>query len=136
MHQDPYLKTEKRKRESIPIPIRETGGTKRKRIICSVLLFKTDSESGTDTLPAHSKCIQDVLTRKVSHDSTFSAYQDDTNGSFKIGWSSFKYNNKNVFVDGETYKGTQGFWELLTQSRPDKHLVTHQDRKAYKQIVL
>ena len=84
-------------------------------------LFQTESESETDTLPAHSKCIQDVLTRKVSHDPTFGVYQDDTDGSFKIGRSIFKYNNKHVFVDEEKYKATQGLWELLTQSRLDKH---------------
>ena len=93
LHQDPYLKTEKRKRKSIPIPIIETGDTKRKRVIGSVPLFKTESESETDNLPPHSKYIQNVLTRKASHDPTFGVYQDDTDGSFKIRRSSFKYNN-------------------------------------------
>ena len=79
---------------------------KRKRIIGSVPLFKTESESETDTLPPHSKYIKDVLTRKVSHDPTFGVYQDDTEGSFKIGWSSYKYNNKHVFVDGKKCKAT------------------------------
>ena len=55
-------------------------------------------------------------------------YQDGTDGSFKIGRSSFKYNNKHVFVDGKRYKATQGLWELLTQSRPDINVVTNQDR--------
>jgi len=48
LHQDPFLKSEKQKREPIPIPIVETGGTqpsfktkpKRKRIIGSLPLFK------------------------------------------------------------------------------------------------
>ena len=38
LHQDQYLKTEKRKREPIPIPIIEKGDSK--RIISSVPLFK------------------------------------------------------------------------------------------------
>ena len=76
----------------------------RKRIFGSVPLFKTESESQTDTLPAHSKYINYVLTRKVSHEPTFGVYQDDTDGSFKIGRSSFKYYNKHMFVDG---KGTR-----------------------------
>ena len=46
-------------------------------------MFITESDSETDTLPAHSKYIQDVLTRKVSHDPTFGIYQDD-NGGFLI----------------------------------------------------
>ena len=79
----------------------KSGNTQRKRIIGSVTLFKTESESETDTLPPHSKYIQDVLTRKVTHDPTFGVYQDDTDGSFKIGRASFKYNNKHVFVYGK-----------------------------------
>ena len=89
MHQDPYLKTEERKRELIPILIIETGDTKRKLIIGSVPRFKSESESETDTLPPHSKYILDVLTRNLSHDTTYDVYQDDTDGSFKIGQSSF-----------------------------------------------
>jgi len=76
LHKDPYLKTEKRKREPIPIPIIETRSTtpslktkpKRKHIIGSVPLFQTEIESETDTSPAHSKYIHNVLTRKVSLD--------------------------------------------------------------------
>ena len=41
-----------------------------------------------------------------------------------------------MFVDGKSYKAKQGLWQLLTQSRPDKNLVTHQDRQAYKEILL
>ena len=79
------MKTEKRKQEPILIPIRETRDTKPKRIIGSVPLFKTESESETDILPPHSKYIQDVLIRKVTHDPKFGVYEDDTDGSFKIG---------------------------------------------------
>ena len=41
-----------------------------------------------------------------------------------------------MFVDGTRYKATQGLWELLTQSQPEKKVVTHQDRQAYKQLPL
>ena len=47
-------------------------------------------------------------------------YQDDKDSSFKIGRSSFEYNNKHVFVDGKKYRSTQGLWELLAKSKPDK----------------
>ena len=109
MHQGPYSKTEKRKLEPIPIPIIETGDVKRKRVIGSLPLFQTESESETDTLPAHSKYIQDVLTRKVSHDPRFGVYQDDTDGSFNRGRSSFKYNNKHAFVDEKSTRQHKTF---------------------------
>jgi len=112
LHQDRYLKTEKQKREPIPIPIIETGSSKpsfktipkRKRTIGSVPLFKRVIESETDASSAHSKYIHNVLTRKVFHDPTFGVYQDDTNGAFTMGRSSFKYNDKHVFVDGKSYR--------------------------------
>jgi hypothetical protein len=104
-------------------------------------VFNTEStESETDTessvSPLHSKYIQGVLRRKVSHEHIFGVYQDDANDYFKIGRSKFKFSNKNVFVDGRSYKATPGLWELLTNSRPDKDTVTNQDRQAYKQILL
>jgi hypothetical protein len=66
------------------------------------------------------------------YDPTVALYQDDNDGSFKSGCSRFKYKNKNVFVDGRKYKATQGLWELLTISWPDKNMVTFQDKEAYK----
>ena len=39
----------------------------------------------------HSKYNNDVLRRKLSHYPTFGVYQDETNGSLKIGNSIFKY---------------------------------------------
>lgn len=149
LHQDPYLKTEKRKREPIPIPIVETGGTpetkqsfktkrQRTRIVGSVPVFKTEtaqSESETDVSDVSPEYIHSVLRRKSTHDPTFGVYQDDTDGSFKIGRSNFKYTNKYVFVDGKKFKATHGLWELLTKSHPDKNMVTLQDRQAYKQIL-
>jgi hypothetical protein len=62
-------------------------------------------------------------------------YQDDKDGSFKIRQSGFTYKNKDVFVDGKNYKANQGLWELLAKSKPDKNLVTLQDRQVYKQIL-
>jgi len=57
---------------------------------------KLDSELETNSQPVHSKYIHKVLRRKLSHDPTFGVYQDDTDGSFKIGILGFKYNDKRV----------------------------------------
>jgi hypothetical protein len=146
------LKTEKRKRDSIPIPIVETGGTadskhsfktkaRRNRTIGSAPVLKTESteseiDNESSASPVHSKYIQGVLRCKVSHDHTFGIYKADANGSFKIGHSKIKFSNKHVFVDGRRYKATPGLWELLTKSRPDKETVTNQDRQSYKQMLL
>jgi hypothetical protein len=122
LHQDPYLKTEKLKREHIPIPIIETTR-------------KTGPELETNSQLVHSNYMHNVLRRKLSHEPTFGVYQDETDGSFKIGRSSFKY-DKHVFVDDRKYRATQGLWELLTKCKPDKNAVTFQDKQAYKQIFL
>jgi hypothetical protein len=107
VHQDPYLKTEKLKREPIPIPIIETGGTpqnklrfkikpKRRRAVGSTPTFHTETvDTEPETVagrasPVNSKYIQDVLKRRKSHGPAFGIYQDDTDGSFGIGSSIFK----------------------------------------------
>jgi len=83
-----------------------------------VSLFKTeilDSELESESLPVHSKYMDNLLKRKGSHDPTIGVYQDDKASSFKIGRLTFKYSNKHVFVDGKNYKSTQGLWELLAK---------------------
>ena len=111
LHQDPYLKTEKLKREPIPIPIIETT---RKRGPFNKA-EKLEPELETNSQPVHSKYTHNVMRRKLSHDPTFGVYQDETDSSFKIGRSCFKYNDKHVFVDGKKYKATQGLCELPTK---------------------
>jgi len=76
------------------------------------------------------------LRRKLSHDSTFRVYRDNIDGSFTIGRTSFKYNDKNMFIDGRKDKAIQGLWELRRTSWPEKNVVTFQDKEAYKQIHL
>jgi hypothetical protein len=146
LRRDPYLKTEKRKREPIPMSIAKTGGTKPsfktkpKRTTGSMPLFKTEtlqSESETNSLPMHLKYIHNVLKREVSHGPTFGVYKDNTDGSFKIGRLSFVYNDKHVFVDGKKYKAMQDPWELLTKchnltklghSKTGKHINIYNSR--------
>ena len=62
-------------------------------------LFKTESESETDVSLMPSWYIQNVLRRKLSHDHSLGVYQDDTDCSFKIGRSKFKYKEIRI-VDG------------------------------------
>ena len=72
LHQDPYLKTEKRKREPIPIPIVETPEPS----------FKTKPKRSvpvTESKPS----------RKIFRDSSFGVYRDETDDSLKIGRSKF-----------------------------------------------
>jgi hypothetical protein len=153
MYPNPYPKTEKQKREPIPIRIVQTEETpesehsfqtKRqcKRIIAPVSVFKKEkaqSESETDVSdasPIHSKYIHSVLRRKASHYPTFGVYQDYTDGYYKIRQPNSEYNKKYVSVGDKKYKATQGLWELVTKSRPDMNMVTLQDRQAYKQIIM
>jgi len=69
-----------------------------------------DSKSETVSSPVHTMYIHNILKRILSHDRNFGVCQDDTDGSFKIGRLSFKYNNKHLFADGKSYKRTHGFW--------------------------
>jgi hypothetical protein len=101
--QDPYLRTERLSREPIAVPILETT----RKTGPFIKAEKPESEIQT---VLHSKCIQNVLKRKLTHDPTFGVYRDDTDDSFKIGISGFTYTDNNVFVDGRKYNATQGLW--------------------------
>ena len=74
-----------------------------------------DSESEKDYLPLHSKYINSLLRRKISHNPTFGVYQDDTDGSFKIGMSSFKYNDKQLVFSWEKLQGNASFGGITSQ---------------------
>jgi hypothetical protein len=103
--------------------------------VFKIVTAQSDSETEvTDASPIHSKYIHSVLSLKVSQDHTFGEYQDDTYGSFKIGNSNFKYNDKYVFVDSKNSKTTQGLWELLTKTRSDKNMVTPHDKQNNKHM--
>jgi hypothetical protein len=114
----PILKNSKLKAGTHPILIVETGGTpetkpmfktksKRKRVISSAPVFKTEpieTETETDDgSPTPSRYIAGMLRSKSFNAPTFGVYQDDS-GSFKIGRSTFKYNDKHVYVDGRDTK--------------------------------
>ena len=55
---------------------------------------------------------------------------------FKIGISSFKYNDKHAFVGAKKYRATPDLWELLTESKPDRNVVSVLDKQACKQTLL
>jgi hypothetical protein len=108
---------------------------RRNRVLRSAPGFKTEplqtDSGGKGPGVSPSKYMSDVLKRTP----TFGVYQDD-NGLFKVGSSTFKYNDTHVYVDGTKYKATHGLWELLTKSRPDANIITQQDKEAYKHILV
>jgi hypothetical protein len=71
LQQDPYLKTERLSRELIAVPIieitRKTGH-----------FIKAEKPESKIETSLHSKYIQNVLKRKLTHDPKFGVYQDDT----------------------------------------------------------
>lgn len=76
--------------------------TRRNRVISSAPVFKTeplqtDSDSENSGV-SPSKYMTDVLKRAP----TFGVYQDN-NVLFKIGSSTFKYNDTHVYIDGTKY---------------------------------
>ena len=40
-----------------------------------------------------------------------------------------------MFIDGKNYKATPGLWELVTKSKPNRNMVSVQDKQGYKQIL-
>jgi hypothetical protein len=121
LQQDPYLKTERLNRKPIAVPMIET--TRKTGPFIKAERPQSEIQTGL-----HSKYVQNVLKRKLTHDTTFGVYQDDTESYFNIGRSSFTYTDNGIFVDGKKIRATQVLWELLTKARPNLNMVTPQDR--------
>ena len=60
----------------------------------------------------------------------------DADGQFRIGKSSIEIEeNSDVFVEGNTYSGRPGLFELLTRQKVNKSLITTKDLKNYRCIL-
>jgi hypothetical protein len=60
----------------------------------------------------------------------------DADGTFRIGDADVEIDrDSKSIVQGKSYKGTRGLFELLTRKKLDQSFVTDRDLKSYKQIL-
>ena len=71
---------------------------------------------------------------KNNIDLTFGIYAQD--GKFKIGSEPVIIKDDNIIVDNTIFKGTPGFWELVTSKNPNKENYTDEDLNKYQQLVI
>ena len=57
----------------------------------------------------------------------------DTDGTFRIGNAEVVIDqDSNVFVNGKSYRGTRGLFELLTRKKVDQSFITRSDLPSYR----
>ena len=57
-------------------------------------------------------------------------------GSFRIGNAEVVIDqDSNVFVQGISYRGTRGLFELLTRKKFDQSFITDRDLESYREIL-
>ena len=60
----------------------------------------------------------------------------DVDGTFRIGVAEVEIDqDSNVFVQGKSYKGTRGLFELLTRKKVDWSFKTDSDLRSYREIL-
>ena len=60
----------------------------------------------------------------------------DADGSFRIGNVEVVIDqDSNVFVQGISYRGTRGFFELLSRKKVDESFITDRDFQSYREIL-
>ena len=60
----------------------------------------------------------------------------DADGTFRIGNCEVEIDRDlNVFVQGKSYKGTSGLFELLTRKKVDRSFITDSDLRSYREIL-
>jgi hypothetical protein len=72
-------------------------------------------------------------TGNVDNDLGMRRYAD---GTFRIGDADVEIDHdSNDIVQGKSYKGTRGLFELLTRKKVDQTFITERDFKSYKEIL-
>src|SRR5436190_193349 len=94
-------------------------------------------DSSTQTDPGLStkylKKLSNVAQDKM--DTVYGVRPDGTGGTM-IGDSKIAFSNTHVYVQANVYRVTPGLMELLFMQIPNSHLITSDDVKVYKEIVL
>jgi len=79
--------------------------------------------------------VMSYLYDSTSLDKDFGIRKDD-DGDFRIGRSLIEFGeNSDIYVDGKTYAGTPGLYELITRKKVNKSLITTGDLKNYRRIL-
>ena len=71
---------------------------------------------------------------KNNIDLTYGIYAKD--GKFKIGNKEVNIEDNDIKVDGITFEGTPGFWELVTSKDPKLENYTDEDLNKYQRLVI
>ena len=55
---------------------------------------------------------------------------------YKIGDKFVKFDGDDIKVNGDTYKGTPGFWSLIVSKNPPPDSYTKEDKEQYKRLLI
>ncbi|XP_065664669.1 uncharacterized protein LOC136086301 [Hydra vulgaris] len=77
--------------------------------------------------------LKSAYSNKKAADFTFGIHSKD--GKLYIGEKPILISNNDITIDNKKYIGTNGLWELLTKSSPDKDIYNEDDLENYKNIL-
>ncbi|XP_065677341.1 uncharacterized protein LOC136092737 [Hydra vulgaris] len=77
--------------------------------------------------------LKSAYSNKKAADFTFGIHSKD--GKLYIGKKPILISNNDITIDDKKYIGTNGLWELLTKSSPDKDIYNEDDLENYKNIL-
>ena len=69
-------------------------------------------------------------------DTIFGLNNKNPEKKFKIGDKFVTFDGDDIKVDGHTYKGTPGFWNLIINKRPDPAEYTADDLEQYRDLLI
>ncbi|XP_065684458.1 uncharacterized protein LOC136096863 [Hydra vulgaris] len=76
--------------------------------------------------------LKSAYSNKKAADFTFGIHSKD--GKLYIGKKPILISNNDITIDNKKYIGTNGLWELLTKSSPDKDIYNEDDLENYKNM--
>jgi hypothetical protein len=157
--QDPLLRRAQKKRRPLSLAIYETEAIRPRHVDTGIQTYDDDDDDDDDDGPDFAddyvmsedeeiaqfgethfgRIVTRYLSQYVRGDrsiDTVYGIRRETNGTFMIGDSPLKVDeNGDVSVLGVTYEGTEGLWELLTETNVNQSLFTPYDMRSYKSIL-
>jgi hypothetical protein len=84
-----------------------------------------------------SKYMNSVMTGKNIPDTTFGIHTKDGQepGTFFIGNKQVKIAGNDLIIEGKTYEGTEGLWNLIMNKEIEDESITQEDWDNYKDIM-
>ena len=115
----------------IPIMSEEAGEEKK-----AITLTESLTEEEKTNLGPIAETFLKTPWNKENLDLNFGLNTQNEKRKYKIGDKFVVFDDDDIVVEGERFKGTPGFWALIISKNPSPDKYTNEDKRQYKRLLI